>query len=94
MQVIYYSSYVKDIKKLTPNFKKIAQGIENELLAVESEEQLRAHPKITDMVGHAGTYRYKQGDWRLGFFVEEIEGERIIALARFLHRKDIYRNFP
>lgn len=93
MEIKHYTSFVKDIKKLKPNIKKIAQDIENELKKLEFEN-LTKHPKIILMVGNGNAGRYKSGDWRLGFYIELIDGTHYLILSRFLHRKDIYKYFP
>ena len=93
MEIKYYSSYVKDLKKLSPNIKLIAKNIEQELRSLNFES-LSKHPKITLMVGNNKAARYKIGEWRLGFYIENIDGKKYLILARFLNRKEIYRNFP
>ncbi len=35
-------------------------------------------------------YRIKIGDYRIGIFVES----KVVEMARFVHRKDIYKVFP
>lgn len=93
MKVEFYGTFKKDIKKLTPDKKLIAKQIVSELKLMNIVE-LTNHPKITQMVGHNNAYRYKQGIYRLGFFITEIEEEVTVECARFLTRKDIYKLFP
>lgn len=93
MEIKYYATYVKDIKKLKPNFKLIAKNIEIELSRLTYEE-LTNHPKITLMVGNNKAARFKSGEWRLGFYIETLEDKSYLIFARFLHRKDIYKYFP
>jgi mRNA interferase RelE/StbE len=40
--------------------------------------------------GHKFAYRIKIGDYRIGIFVES----KVVEMARFEHRKDIYKVFP
>lgn len=53
-------------------------------------------PDLTDLTsikklkGHDAAYRIRLGDYRLGFFLSG----QTIELARFVHRKDIYKVFP
>ncbi len=93
MEIKFYATYVKDIKKLKPNFKLIAKNIESELSRLTYEE-LTNHPKITLMVGNNKAGRFKSGEWRLGFYIETLEDKIYLIFARFLHRKDIYKYFP
>lgn len=93
MEIKYHLTYIKDIKKLKPNFKLIAKNIEIELLDIAFEDVIK-HPKITLMVGNNNEARYKTGDWRLGFYIEIINGRKCLVFSRFLNRKDIYKYFP
>jgi len=47
-------------------------------------------PNVTAINGHKNAFRIKLGDYRLGCRLEE----PTVVLARFLHRKEIYRYFP
>lgn len=93
MEIKYYTTYVKDIKRLKSNIKLIAQNIEIELATLTPEDLIN-HPKITLMVGNNKAGRYKIGDWRLGFYIETLDGSKCLVFARFLNRKDIYKHFP
>jgi len=57
---------------------------------MEVVDSLEKTPNIKKLKGHKSAYRVRMGDYRLGFFFEN----STILLARFLHRKDIYRIFP
>jgi len=48
-------------------------------------------PAIKPMKGHAGFYRIRLGDYRLGF--EQISSSEILLIL-IAHRKDIYKRFP
>lgn len=43
------------------------------------------------MKGHAGFYRIRIGDYRVGF---ELVNNNEILLILVAHRKDIYKRFP
>lgn len=45
------------------------------------------HPGVTAMVGEAGTFRVRQGDWRA---VYTIDGADVIV-DRVAHRREVYR---
>jgi mRNA interferase RelE/StbE len=57
---------------------------------MEEVDTLEKIPNIKKLKGHRNAYRVRVGDYRLGLFFEN----STILLARFLHRKDIYRIFP
>jgi mRNA interferase RelE/StbE len=57
---------------------------------MESVNLLDEIPNTKKLKGHSSAYRTRVGDYRLGFFFEN----GVIQLARFIHRKDIYKIFP
>jgi len=57
---------------------------------MESIGSLDKIPNTKKLKGHKSAYRTRVGDYRAGFFFEN----STIFLARFLHRKDIYKIFP
>lgn len=57
---------------------------------LEKATSLSGFYNIKKPRGHPNVNSIRLGEYRLGFF---LEGHSVI-LARFLHRKDIYRAFP
>ena len=57
---------------------------------METTDALSKIPNTKKLQGHKTAYRTRIGDYRLGFFFED----ETILLARFVHRKDIYKLFP
>jgi mRNA interferase RelE/StbE len=57
---------------------------------MESVDSLEKIPNTKKLKGHKTAYRTRVGDYRLGFFFEN----STMLLARFVHRKDIYKIFP
>jgi mRNA-degrading endonuclease RelE of RelBE toxin-antitoxin system len=78
----------KDLKKISDKnlliqFKKLLQ----ELKRVPSIHELTG---IKKMKGERNYYRYRVGDYRVGFKIEDNE----VLILKVAHRKEIYRNFP
>ncbi|MCZ2222041.1 MAG: hypothetical protein LC122_00205 [Chitinophagales bacterium] len=57
---------------------------------IENADSLDSIPNTKKLKGFKTAYRTRVGDYRLGFFYEN----STILLARFVHRKDIYKIFP
>ena len=57
---------------------------------MESVNSLEEIPNTKKLKAHKSAYRTRIGDYRLGFFYENTT----ITIARFVHRKDIYKIFP
>ena len=57
---------------------------------MEITDALSKIPNTKKLQGHKTAYRTRIGNYRLGFFFED----EVIILARFIHRKDIYKLFP
>ena len=79
--LIYTNRAIRDIKKLSPEIKK---RIGNTLLRYKSDPQKYSETlKDTKM----GTYRFRIGDYRVIF---DIDDKKIVVL-RLGHRKNIYK---
>ena len=88
MRIEYSSNFERDLNDVDD--KKLRARIAKRIRAIESAETLREIAGVEKLEGHEDAYRIRIGSYRLGFL---FDGERII-LGRFLHRKDIYNNFP
>lgn len=89
MDVRYRESFLRDLKKLKkkPVFARIRR------LAFETlpeAQDLREVPGVKPMTGHAGRYRIRVGNYRIGI---EVAGT-IVEIVRALDRRDFYRYFP
>jgi mRNA interferase RelE/StbE len=60
------------------------------LIDLENTSALQDMQNIKKLKGYDVYYRFKIGDYRLGFGYENGE----INIIRFLHRKEIYKLFP
>lgn len=88
MKVEFLKSFSKDIDDL--KLKSVKQNLLRLIELLESEDNLENIPNLKKLKGHRSAYRIRIGDYRLGFFVTN----SVIILARFLHRKNIYKIFP
>jgi mRNA interferase RelE/StbE len=70
--------------------KPLKQSLIRLIESMEEVDNLNKVPNTKKLKGHKSAYRTRLGDYRLGFFFEN----SAILLARFLHRKDIYKVFP
>ncbi len=80
--------FAKDIEALR------GEDLRHRLAAVLAEIQIRpalsAVSNVKTMAASRHHYRIRVGDYRIGC---RLEGDTLV-LARFLHRKEIYRKFP
>ena len=88
MKVEFLKRFSKDLDDVKS--KPVKQSIIRAIELMETVDSLEKIPNIKKLKGHKSAYRIRIGDYRVGFFFEN----STILLARFLHRKDIYRNFP
>ncbi|MEG3844080.1 type II toxin-antitoxin system RelE/ParE family toxin [Microcoleus sp. herbarium14] len=89
MKVEYLPSFLKDLKALksTPVFQQIKEFAFAEIPNVND---LQTIVNLKKLKGDDNAYRFRVGDYRIGFY---FDGETV-TFARVLHRKDIYRYFP
>jgi mRNA interferase RelE/StbE len=88
MKVEFLKSFSKDLDLI--NSKSVKQSLIRIVELLEKVEDLKDIPTIKKLKGFRNAYRIRVGDYRLGFF----QDGSAVQLARFLHRKDIYKHFP
>ena len=88
MKVEFLKSFSKDINVIP--VKSIKAALKRVIERMEQTDSLSKIPNTKKLQGHKTAYRTRIGDYRLGFFFED----EVILLARFVHRKDIYKLFP
>ena len=88
MKVEFLKKFSKDLDDVRT--KSAKESVIRIIELMEVVDSLEKIPNIKKLKGHRSAYRVRVGDYRLGFFLEN----STILLARFLHRKDIYRIFP
>lgn len=88
MKVEFLKKFSKDLDDIKTRTVKPALIRIIELM--EATDSLDKIPNTKKLKGHKSAYRTRIGDYRLGFFFQD----STIILARFVHRKDIYKIFP
>lgn len=88
MKVEFLKKFSKDLVIL--KLKAVKQTLLHHIELLEDVETLDKIPNTMKFRGYKTAYRTRLGDYRLGFFFEN----STILLARFVHRKDIYKVFP
>lgn len=88
MEIIYLRSFVNDIKKISD--QSLKEKIKQFIIDLEQAQSTNDITGVIKMKGFSTAYRYRIGDYRIGFFTNE----NIIELARFVKRNDIYKIFP
>lgn len=88
MEVVVLKSFYSDIKKLKD--KKIKSGIIDFIKNLQNTDTLEEISNIKKLKGHSTAYRWRIGDYRLGFYKEKDK----IELSRLVKRNDIYKLFP
>jgi mRNA interferase RelE/StbE len=88
MKVIFLKGFSKDLDIIS--LKSVKLSLKRVIERMETVEVLAKIPDTKKLQGHKTAYRTRIGDYRLGFFFED----EVIFLARFVHRKDIYKLFP
>jgi len=88
MQVEFLKKFSKDLDEL--ELKSVKQALMRLIEKMETADSLDEILNTKKLKGHKTAYQTRVGDYRLGFFLQN----SIILLARFVHRKDIYKIFP
>ena len=88
MKVEFLKKFSKDLDDVKT--RPVKPALMSLIELMENTDSLDTIPNIKKLKGFKSTYRARVGDYRLGFFYEN----STILLARFVHRKDIYKIFP
>ena len=88
MQVEFLNSFYKDLDSISQ--KSVRSQVIRLIEQIESADNLLSFPNIKKLKGHKSAYRFRIGDYRVGFF---LDGQKV-QLAHVVHRKDIYKVFP
>ena len=88
MKVEFLNKFYDDLGAI--KVKSVKLSLIRIIELIETVNALKNIPNIKKLKGHKSAFRIRVGDYRLGFFFEN----DIILLARFVHRKDIYKMFP
>lgn len=88
MKVTFDKSFSKSIDKLKN--RSVATRVIKFIEECEKASTLKSLKSIKKMTGYKNFYRYKIGDYRIGFEFDKDEINLIIVA----HREDIYKVFP
>mgnify|MGYP003455424794 FL=1 len=88
MKVEFLKKFSMDLDDVKT--RPVKQALIRVIELMEATDSLDKIPNTKKLKGHKSAYRTRVGDYRLGFFSEN----STILLARFVHRKDIYKIFP
>lgn len=87
MNVLYRTSFLRDLKKQRADYNAIYTLAFETLPTTNTLQEL---PQVKALTGHSGRYRIRLGNYRIGLEVTA----NTIELVRVLHRRDFYRYFP
>ncbi len=88
MTISIRKSFENDVRHI--HDKKLLSSIERIITHIESANSLHLIANLKKLKGYKHYYRIRIGDYRIGLSIEQNE----IVFVRFMHRKDIYKNFP
>jgi mRNA interferase RelE/StbE len=88
MKIEFLEKFQKDLVGIQD--KKVKQALLRTIVKLESAENLSQVSNLKKIKGHPSAFRVRLGEYRLGFYYEN----EVIELARFVHRKEIYKFFP
>ncbi len=88
MKVVFHAGFNKDLDKTKD--RKLALLILQTIQLFQRAKNLEEIPNVKKLKGHQNAYRYRKGNYRIGFFAEN----NTIIFAAFAPRGKIYRKFP
>ncbi len=88
MKVEFRKTFEKDLRKLRD--KALLSNIKSVIEAVETASTLEEVTNLKKLKGADGYFRIRQGDYRIGLFLQD----ETLRFVRVLHRREFYRYFP
>ena len=88
MKVVFLKGFEKEIAKITD--RKLASSIDQFIRSVEYASGLRVIPNLKKLKGHPSAYRFRIGNYRIGFYFSN----EVVTFAAIGDCKDIYKKFP
>lgn len=85
--VVYTTSALKDLRTIE---KKNAQKIVLTIQKYTNNNPLEKSKKLSGIL--EDLYRYRIGDYRVIFQIDNSDTSIIITILKIKHRKDVYRN--
>ena len=80
----------KFFNKLPPQVKKELTRMYDAFSLEPNQLVIISMPQVKSMESNKGFYRYRLGDYRIGFYF----AGQVLHLSRILHQKVIYKFFP
>jgi mRNA interferase RelE/StbE len=88
MEVRYSKKFLKQLAGIPRGTRlKIEDFVFNE---ISTKTSIGEVGKIEKMQGYANCYKFRFGDYRVGFLLED----DVLTVKAVMHRKEIYRFFP
>lgn len=84
-KISYTEPAIRDLSNLE---KSIAKRITNKILFFASQDDIK--PFCKALTCFAGRFRFRIGDYRAIFKIDETGNIHILMILRIKHRKDIY----
>ncbi|MBF2057544.1 MAG: type II toxin-antitoxin system RelE/ParE family toxin [Cyanobacterium sp. T60_A2020_053] len=88
MKIEFRKSFEKDIKKIKD--VKLLRKTQLIIEEIEKLDNLQQINNIKPLKGETNYYRIRIGNYRMGIYADE----NVVRFVRFLHRQEIYQNFP
>ncbi len=88
MKQVFYTSFLRDVKKIRN--KNIAQAVKDVIQLTSSCEHPSEIPNLKKLKEQRTAFRIRIDDYIIGLFIEQ----GTIYFATFDHRSRIYHNFP
>ena len=88
MEIIFYKSFHRDIKKIKDQALK--SEIQKAVMNVTTCANVNQITNCKKMKAAENAYRIKTKNYRIGFYLNA----NTVEFAAFDHRKDIYKKFP
>ena len=88
MKIEYDKKFLKDLEKI--NDKAVRVEINSFISLIKASDDIRSIPKVKKLTSHKSAYRYRIGNYKVGFYYENSH----IILRKVAHRRDFYKQFP
>jgi mRNA interferase RelE/StbE len=88
MKIEFRKSFEKDLKNIKD--RNLLNRIQLVIEEIEKADNLQQINQLKSLKGEKNYYRIRIGNYRMGIYADQ----NIVRFVRFLHRREIYKNFP
>lgn len=88
MRTFHSRNFARDLRKTKD--KKMLARVQAVIEEVEAADSLGEIANLEKLEGYKNAFRIRIGNYLLGCLCDD----ETVVFARFLHRKDIYKQFP